>query len=68
MGINGEKILFWNTRRAKCSELMRQLMDINEEKFLFLEHEFYPLFLCPHGENAGKQVAFTHKGDDLTKI
>ena len=47
---------------------MRQLMDINEEKFLFLEHEFYPLFLCPHGENAGKQVAFTHKGDDLTKI
>ena len=45
---------------------MRQLMDINGENFL--EHEFYPLFLCPHGENAGKQVAFTHKGDDLTKI
>ena len=43
-------------------------MGINGGKFLFLEHEFYPLFLCPHGENAGKQVAFTHKGDDLTKI
>ena len=23
MGINGENFLFWNTKREKCSELMR---------------------------------------------
>ena len=52
------------------------------EKNLVLEHETREMFIinetmrdsdlspvpCPHGSNAGKQVAFTHKGDDLTKI
>ena len=59
---------------------MRQLMGINGENFL--EHGTREMFRinetmrdsdlspvpCPHGSNAGKQVAFTHKGDDLTKI
>ena len=47
---------------------MRQLMGINGEKFFFFFYELYPLFLCPDGYKAGKQVVFTHKGDDLTKI
>ena len=42
-------------------------MDINGEKFLFLEHEFYPLFLCPHGENAGKHTALSFKNKIATK-
>ena len=58
MGINGERILVLaHELFAKCSELMRQCGTVT-----------CPLFPCPHGSNAGKQVAFTHKGDDLTKI
>ena len=27
MGINGERILFWNTKRAKCSEINETMRD-----------------------------------------
>ena len=37
-------------------------MGINGEKFLFLEHEFYPLFLCPHGKTQANKLHLHTKG------